>query len=276
MAAPRPSSDTAGTRTRFDLAGRGIGVTGGGGHLGRALCLGLAEAGATVLACGRREAPLRAVADEARGAGLRGEVHWRRADVERDETFDALLDGLEELAGGVDGFVNNACTNHPEPLESLSAEGVRATLDGVLGSIMRCTMKVAERMQARGRGGSIVNVASIYGRVSPWPGLYVGHERPHNPPAYGAAKAGLIQFTRYAACHLAHSGVRVNSLTPGAFPSPAVMAEPEFVRALEGRIPLARVGSPEDLVGPALFLLSDASSYVTGHDLVVDGGFTAW
>ena len=124
--------------------------------------------------------------------------------------------------------------------------------------------------------GSIVNVASMYGIVSPQPAAYAGSPDFHNPPAYGAAKAGVIQYTRYAAVHLAPDGVRVNAISPGPFPSPSVQEDPAFIAGLAARVPLGRIGRPEDLVGPLVFLLSDASRYVTGHNLVVDGGWTIW
>src|SRR5262249_52243604 len=134
------------------------------------------------------------------------------------------------------------------------------------------------RAAAKGNaaGAAVVNIASMYGVVSPRFALYPARQKP-NPPWYGPAKAGLIQLTRYLACELAPQRIRVNSVSPGAFPAPPVtQGDPEFVTRLESQIPLGRIGQPAELVGPILFLSSDAASYVTGTDLRVDGGWTAW
>jgi gluconate 5-dehydrogenase len=113
--------------------------------------------------------------------------------------------------------------------------------------------------------------------VSPDPRIY-GSSGFDNPPQYGVAKAGLIQLTRYLACHLAPEGIRVNSVSPGPFPPIETVARehPEFLKALENRVPLGRVGKPEEMAGVIVFLASNASSYITGANIPVDGGWTAW
>jgi len=261
---------------QFDLTGKGVAITGGGGYLGRPTALGLAEAGATVVVCGRSEAPLAEVASEASTRGLRGRVIPFVADISTDDGVGAVLDRVEQEAGSVYGWVNNAYSGAGGKLLELTRAQVEASVAGGLTAALVAADLAARRMVKAGSGGAIVNVATMYGMVSPKPSVYREHPQFHNPPAYGAAKAGLIQFTRYAGCHLAPHGIRVNCVSPGPFPWGAPAAQTGFVDELCKQVPMGRVGRAHEIAGAVLFLLSPASSYITGQNLAIDGGWTAW
>lgn len=259
----------------FDLQGRGIVITGGGGHLGSGMALGVAAAGGCAVICDVNQQAMDAVLQQAEQRDLPGSVQAQLGDVGDLGAVERVLDLAQRCPGGVRGWVNNAYGGTGGKLGEATPEQLAQTVDSGLTQVMAATQAVAARMK-QGDGGSIINVASMYGMVSPYPEVYRDFPNYHNPPAYGAAKAGVIQFTRYAACHLADGGVRVNSISPGPFPGAAVQHETEFIDQLARRVPLGRIGRPEELVGAVVFLLSDAASYVTGHNLVVDGGWSAW
>ena len=131
-------------------------------------------------------------------------------------------------------------------------------------------------LQRRVGRASVINVTSIWGHVSPKPQLY-GDSGRLSPPQYGAAKGGLLQLTRYLSVMYAPKRIRVNSLSPGIFPwDEIVESDPEFIAATSAQSPLNRLGLAHEIGGPAVFLASDAASYMTGADLKIDGGWTAW
>src|SRR5699024_8936918 len=123
--------------------------------------------------------------------------------------------------------------------------------------------------------GCIVDIGSMYGMVSPDPAIY-GESGANNPANYGAGKSGVLQFTRYCAGHLAEKGIRVNSISPGPFPNPSTQTDEDFLRKLANKTMLKRVGKQHEIVGPIILLSSDAGSFITGENIVVDGGWTAW
>ncbi|MDP3791541.1 MAG: SDR family oxidoreductase [Candidatus Omnitrophota bacterium] len=261
----------------FGLKNKVAVVTGGAGHLGSSMSDCLAQAGARVVVAGR----------DIKKCGSAATTLMRKyktislgieIDISSAESVKETMSLISRKMGGVDILVNNAYFGHRGSFKcdmmSMSEDMWNCGIDGTAGGVFRCTQAVIPYMQKRG-SGSIINISSIYGIVSPYSGIY-GKSELNNPPAYGAGKAAILQFTRYAACHLASKHIRVNSITPGAFPSRDIQKNKGFMSNLKNKIPLGRIGNPEDLKGALLFLASDASSYVTGSNIVVDGGWTAW
>jgi NAD(P)-dependent dehydrogenase (short-subunit alcohol dehydrogenase family) len=262
----------------FRLDGRVALVTGGGGHLGRFMAEALAEAGAHVILNGRSAESLQSLARSLQSKNFK--VSVIQGDISQELDLKRLIDEVAEKYTRLDILVNNAYNGRTGTMETAELEDFqRASQLGVAVPfrIMQLALPLLEKAADGNAGGaSVINIASMYGMVSPDPSIY-GNSGANNPPFYGAAKAGLIQLTRYAACHWAAKRIRVNCLSPGPFPLPEIEdANPDFYEALCRKNPMQRIGYGEELKGPLLFLASDASSYVTGVNLPVDGGWTAW
>jgi NAD(P)-dependent dehydrogenase (short-subunit alcohol dehydrogenase family) len=268
----------------FSVQGRTVVVTGASGFLGRTMCEALLENGSRVIALGRSERLDHESAGWIDRYGS-GSVLARRVDMYDIEAFTSTLAELA-AAERVDVVVNNAHEMGPGtgfnsaegPLEHATVDSwMRNLTGGVLWAALT-TQVLGAGMRERG-AGSIVNVASMYGVVAPSPRLYEGSEFV-NPPGYSAAKAGMLALTRYTASFWGPDGVRANAILPGPFSNTdgegpnTVAADDPFLRRLSERTALGRTGRPAELVGALLFLASDASSYITGHSLVVDGGWT--
>lgn len=253
------------------LAGKTIWITGGAGHLGSPVTAALDAAGAKVLCFDLGD----------RAAALVKAQHLTRTEPEALDVTDvdalpAALDALIAKHGVPDGVVHlPTASSRGRTVETMPLEEFRGTFDRALTPTFVLCRALAGRMRPRGHG-SIVLFASMYGVVAPDPRIYRAPLTP-NPIDYGAAKAAIIQMTRYLAVHYGPAGLRFNCVTPGPFPNPAVQAaDPGFIAELAKKNPLGRIGQPAEMVGPVLFLLGDGASYVTGHNLVVDGGWTVW
>jgi len=258
----------------FDLTDRVVLLTGATGHLGQGMARGLCAAGATVILNGRSPEKLTAQAATLAGAG--GPVETAAFDVTDEAARRRALAEIARTHGRLDVLVNNAYA----PPGTAGPDAFRAAYEiGVVGAwaLIQDSLELLERAAARNPGGaSVINIASMYGVVSPDFAIYSGTTKP-NPPYYGPAKAGLLQMTRYLACELGPRRIRVNAISPGPFPAEATQrSDPEFIRRLGTKNPLGRIGQPAELAGPVVFLASDAASYVTGANLCVDGGWTAW
>jgi NAD(P)-dependent dehydrogenase (short-subunit alcohol dehydrogenase family) len=257
----------------FDVSGRVVVVTGGVGQLGAAYVDALAERGARV-----------AVFDVAAEPGGKGNVRSWRVDVTDRAAVEAAAAEVEASWGVPHALVNNAAIDSPPdapadevgPFEHYPEESFDAVMDvNVKGTLVPCQV-IGAAMAREGRG-SIVNVSSVYGLLSPVQDLYEFRRRAgetfFKPVAYSVSKSAILNLTRYLATYWARSGVRVNTLTLAGVwnDQPA-----DFLEAYTARIPIGRMLEAREAVGAAVFLVSDASSYVTGANLVVDGGWTAW
>lgn len=252
----------------FDLSGQVVIVTGGYGHLGRAASAGLAAHGAQVAVMGRSRERFDAVFPEP------NRVDFVEGDILDTVSVAAAFTQVAERWGRIDGIINNATTvSGREPLAITDDEWAQ-TMDGVVGSAYRCIREVVPFLESAG-GGSIVNVSSMYGVTVPDFRVYDDFPEFTNPPHYGAGKAGLIHMTRYFARLLGPSNIRVNTVSPGPFPNERIQGKTGFIENLEAKTALGRIGKPDDLIGAFVYLCSPASAFVTGHNLVVDGGWTA-
>ena len=263
------------------LDGRVALVTGAFGRLGPVWCSALLDAGALVAAVDRPGATRTTAFRELEtAAGTR--LRTYAADVLDRPALDAVRDRCTaELGGAPTVLVNNAGVDSPPGpavtyrIEDVPLEVFRGVLEVNLVGAFHAAQVFGPAMVRAGRG-SIINIGSLYATVSPDARFYdhLPTDPPFlKPPAYGASKAGLLNLTRYLATHWGPSGVRVNALSPGGVEGGQ---DPEFKRKFIGRVPLSRMAAPDDLRGPLIFLASEMSSYVTGIELRVDGGFTAW
>jgi NAD(P)-dependent dehydrogenase (short-subunit alcohol dehydrogenase family) len=255
----------------FDMTGRVALVTGAAGHLGGCLARALAEAGCRVVVGSR---------DRDRGAAvaavLPGPAAGRHLAVEidhmREESVSAAVATALDQAGRIDVLVDNG---H----EPVAADWSTVTPDQFTRQLANATgyfslaRHVRNAAVARRLPASIVLIGSMYGVVGSYPDAYAGIAAA-SPAAYHALKGAIVHLTRHLAVYWAADGVRVNCLSPGPFPGPQAPAD--LVARLEKKSPLGRMGRPHELKGALVFLASDASSYVTGQNLLVDGGWTAW
>lgn len=248
----------------FDLAGRRALITGSSQGIGFALARGLAAAGARVVLNGRDEAKLAAAAQNLSADGAT--VETLAFDATDHETVRVAVDGFEAEQGAIDILVNNAGMQHRAPLEEFPAEVFERLLQTNVASVFHVGQAVARHMIKRG-AGKIVNIASVQTALA----------RPGIAP-YTATKGAVANLTKGMATDWAKYGLQCNGLAPGYFDTPlnaALVADAEFTTWLSKRTPAGRWGDVEELVGACIFLSSNASSFVNGHTLFVDGGITA-
>lgn len=278
---------TASAPGLFDLSGRVALITGGAGLLGQQHAAAIAEAGghAVIVDLSAAEAE-NAAAQVTRASGVA--ALGLRADITRKADVEAMVAATTARFGRVDILINNAAltvkggagraadyfASFEQYPQDLWEDALRVNLTGTF----LCCQAVGKVMVAQG-SGVVLNIASDVGTISPDQRIYEGVKNPHTgtpfntPIGYATTKAGIINLTRYLATYWADKGIRVNCLSPGGVNTGH---DPVFVANVTARIPLGRMAKPDDYKGAVLFLVSDASSYMTGANLIVDGGRTAW
>lgn len=259
----------------FDLAGKQVLITGGAGLLGGQFARALAKAGANLVVSDLNGDSCRALVAEITSTTDR-EVLSIEADITQPPSVAAMVNEAVERCGNIDILVNCAQAQSMDgatkPFEEFSLEVWNKIMGVDVTGTFLCCQAVGRHM-AEHRGGTIINISSIYGSVGPNFHIYDGTEVSPPPAIYSVTKAGIVGLTRYLATYWADKGIRVNALTPGGVLS---QQDPRFVEQYSERTPMGRMANKEDLTGALLYLVSDSASYVTGHNLVVDGGWTAW
>ena len=255
----------------FDLTGRVALITGGSGFLGKSFSRALAEAGASVVIASRVQERAEQIASDLPSPA--GAQHF---GVQLDQLDEASLnsgfDAAVAAAGKVDILINNGQQGHPLDLTDVTGDAFSEDLKNVTGYFL-LARRFHDHIVDRDASGAVVMIGSMYGVVGSYPDAYEDICTA-SPVQYHALKGGIIHMTRHLACYWAKDRVRVNCLSPGPFPSEK--APQEMVERLKGKLPMRRMGQPHELKGSLLLLASDAGSYVTGQNLLVDGGWTAW
>ena len=270
---------------KFDLTGRVAVVTGGGGQLGTEFCRTMVEAGASVAVVDLNASSSRGTADTLTSSGYKALAV--PTDITQPESVGVMVEKVLSTFGQIDILVNSAALDpkfDPDAVKKGMAPGAfedypldqwNAALNVNLTGMFLVTQACVKPMIAQGRKGSIINICSTYGLNGPDQRIYIkdGQRVAFKPVYYTVTKAGVLGFTKYLAAYYASTEIRVNALTPGGVFN---NHEEYFVRNYSARTILGRMARKDEMNGALLFLSSDASSYMTGNNVVVDGGWTAW
>jgi NAD(P)-dependent dehydrogenase (short-subunit alcohol dehydrogenase family) len=259
-------------KSLFDLTGKTVFITGGAGYLGSAYCEALAELGANIAIV-----DLKTDLGEALAQRISKQYGTKAMAVACNITDPVsvreALAKTQSAYGSLDVLINNAYSGNKNRFETITYEEWRANIDIGLNAVFYTVREAFEMLKVS--KGVVLNTASMYGVVAPDYRMYEGN--PHAVPAsYNAAKGGVVQLTKYLASFLSPHGIRVNAVSPGAFPHAWQVADEEFHKRLSAKAPLNRVGVPDDLKGVVALLCSDAGKFMTGQNILVDGGWTTW
>lgn len=247
--------------------GQNVIITGGYGHLGKAITLSLAAHGAKVYVLGRSADKF---TESFKGSKWKESIFFVHGDISSSESLGLAFEKVYQDAGNINGLINNAFYAKGQSPENMSRDDFNYTVDGTLTTVFESIKLILPYLAEQ---ASIINVSSMYGVVAPDFDAYANCPEYLNPPHYGAAKAGVIQLTKYYASYLGKRGIRVNAISPGPFPSFTIQENEEFMRQLKERTLLNKYGLPAELAGIFVFLMSDSARFITGQNFFVDGGW---
>lgn len=258
----------------FSLKGKTALITGGAGYLGKTISYTLAEMGANIIIASRDEKKCLETCQEIMDRMNHSiQATAIALDVTDKDSIVRCFKKISQSNDGLDILVNNAWSGNKNTLESISDDDWNYDINVSLNAVFHCIQQSIPLLKQR--KGVILNIASMYGHIAPDYRIYEGTDFA-NPPSYGAAKAGVIQLTKYAASFLSPYGIRVNCISPGPFPHPSTQEYEGFIQRLSAKNPLNRIGQPHEIKGAVALLCSDASSYMTGQNICVDGGWSIW
>lgn len=257
----------------FDLKNKNIIITGGNGWLGRAMSEALAEYGANMIFLSRNENKNKELSEILTNT-YGNNNHYYKMDLSNEKEIENVYKKINNKHGKIDVLINNSYYGAGKELHDMEDKDWEKGIDGSINSVFRLTKLVLKNMM-KNKKGKIINIASMYGVVAPDVRIYDNNDF-YNPANYGAGKAAIIQLTKYIAAVYGKYNITCNSISPGPFPNPKVQKNSKFIKSLEEKVPLNRIGNPEDLKGLILLLASDASNYINGENICVDGGWTKW
>lgn len=248
-------------------------ITGGSGYLGKPMTEVLSEYGATVIIGSRNEDKNKQLANELFDR-IKEHVEVVTLDISNGDMIEETIKGIIDKHKKIDVLINNSYYGAGSELMSMHETEWLKGIDGSVNCCFRMTQAVLKHMLKENRG-KIINIASMYGIVAPDVSIY--EDTPfYNSANYGVGKAGIIQLTKYIAAVYGKNGITCNAISPGPFPNPGVQQNKRFMENLIKKVPLGKVGVPDDLKGIVLLLSSDASDFINGANISIDGGWTSW
>lgn len=252
------------------LENKTILITGGYGHLGEGISKSCALHGANVYVLGRSEKKFNEKFNQTDFPS----IFFKNCDISSEQSIKNAIVNIKEKEGKIDSIINNAFFAQGQSPENMDLKDFNNSIEGVLTSVFTCIKAIVAIFKEQ-KFGKIINVGSMYGSVAPDFTVYDDFPNFLNPPHYGAAKAGIIQLSKYYASYLGKNNIQVNAVSPGPFPSNTVQESQKFIDNLGEKTCLGRIGKPEEIGGIFVFLCSDASNYVTGQNICIDGGWTS-